>query len=131
MISVVNEEKVDTDEKLAILSDVMKRRLHKGISKWENEKEKVAKELGELKFEHTFFTTKIGWNPGMGIFEFTEVEFRLLAHGNKIVNSSRSTKLIIIQGSYPKTVAMLLKKKLQMNGAEQPFTIKKYPIWNA
>ena len=83
MISVVNEEVVDTTEKLEVLRKIMMRRINKSSEFMGRKTETVASSLYDLEFEHSFFKTRITWDARLGRMETTEVEFNLHAHGTK------------------------------------------------
>ena len=85
MISVVNDEEVDSPEKLEVLRKIMVRRINIGSEYMGRKSEKMALELYKLEYEHSFFRTRIRWDARLGRMEITEVEFDLHAHG-KIEN---------------------------------------------
>ena len=83
MISVVNEEVVDTSEKLDVLRKIMMRRINKSSEYMGRRTETVALKLYDLEFEHSFFKTRIKWDARLGRMETTELEFNLHAHGTE------------------------------------------------
>ena len=81
MISVIDEEKVDTVEKLDALYKLIGRRNNSGTNKLDADVEELTEDLYNLKFEQDVFNTKIKWDTKMGRIEITELEFKLFTHG--------------------------------------------------